>query len=85
MYDSVSFIGKQSCSLLHMYNGNFLQINGGQTVTGLKRIEGLTVVSNNVEVTGRTGDDALVDFSSEVVYLTEAPTISGKNFKVICQ
>lgn len=43
----------------------------------MKTINGVTIVSNDVEVTGLTGDDTLVDFSSEVVYLTEAPTISG--------
>ncbi|ROT76654.1 hypothetical protein C7M84_004744 [Penaeus vannamei] len=56
---------------------NTLKIQGGQTITGMKTINGVTIVSNDVEVTGLTGDDTLVDFSSEVVYLTEAPTISG--------
>ncbi|XP_047497023.1 uncharacterized protein LOC125044411 [Penaeus chinensis] len=73
---NVAVLGKVNSVNLPAESLNTLKISGGQTVTGLKSIQGLTIVSNNVEVTSKTGDDALVDFSTEVVYLTEAPTIS---------
>ncbi|XP_042856569.1 uncharacterized protein LOC122243147 [Penaeus japonicus] len=74
---NVAVTGKVNGVNLPAESANTLKIQGGQTVTGLKQIQGLTVVENNVEVSQSTGSDALVDFSSEVVYLTEDAAING--------
>lgn len=53
----------------------FIQVNGGQTVTGMKSISGIVNVANNVEVTGNINN---IKMATEAIYLKDASTVNGK-------
>ncbi|ROT76655.1 cyclin B [Penaeus vannamei] len=54
---------------------NTLNVNGGQTVTGMKSISGIVNVANNVEVTGNINN---IKMATEAIYLKDASTVNGR-------